>query len=60
MKRIEWTYEGKMKYKRYNGMWSQQFYDVNKEEVDKHLWWLDENERQYMFRNMYTDIIEWD
>jgi len=63
MKRIEWTYEGTMKYKRYNGMWYQKFYDVNKEEIEKYMTKkcvVTEKMFQERMKIMYTDIIEWD
>jgi len=50
-----------MQYKRYDGISPQEFYDVNEEEIEKHIknnykW----KEFQHTYRNMYNDIIEWD
>jgi hypothetical protein len=36
---IEWVYEWSMKYKRFEWMTLKEFYAMNLDEIEKHIWW---------------------
>ena len=59
---IEGVYCDKMKYKRFDWMTKQQFYDMNKTEVEDYIMekYPNETNRHYIFGIVYSDIMEWD
>ncbi len=49
---VNWVYEWVMKYRWYNGIWIEDFYDYNRKEIEKHL----KKNFTMTLRNIYDDI----
>ena len=50
---VNWVYEWTMKYKWYDGIWIEDFYDYNYKEIKKHI-----KKHNITLRNIYDDIRE--
>ena len=50
---VNWVYEWTMKYKWYDGIWIEDFYDYNEKEIKKHI-----KKHNITLRNIYDDIRE--
>jgi len=57
----EGIYCAEMKYKSFYWMTKQEFYDINKKEIEKYIKKKHSNEDfQKVINTIYSDIIEWD